>query len=411
MRGARAKKLNTSLLLLAKAMRAASATAAGLVRRGGLAARPAAAGAPHAASAACAGRARLPPLPTASVHSFSTTPVARLAQGPPTESRGPVDGGAADFLPPPRRGVLARLFRRGERKGDKSTSPFLSPDRQLERGIPEDLQLPTPAEPIKRFFAAVFDAGLALTGGVVAGYAASYGTGIPEAVGAVGQGTALVLWTLRDGLGDHGNRSLGKALFKLELANWDGTLPQPSACLARNVYFALVPLTAFHPLVTMSLEVVLFFDAASFFVTKDARRVGDYIFGTRVVQERPGRALRALDMHEAVEAGEIRAELEALAPGVLDKLRDGDAGKAWYEDVQKGLRREAAAAAKARQQAAAAAATSMGGRPLASAAGATAAVPGEPAGPSVTGGLGGLFSEVKGVKDESQYVSQRPVRR
>jgi hypothetical protein len=130
-----------------------------------------------------------------------------------------------------------------------------------------------------------------------------------------------------------------------------------------------------------------------------------------------------VDMHEAAEAAEIRKELESLAPGVLDKLREGEAGTVWYEDIQKSLRKEAAASAKARQAAAAAAAASLTAGPGSSTASVGeqpgAAAPSASGGPSVTGGLGGLFSEVKGVKDgegtggggSPQYLTQRPPRR
>ena len=37
----------------------------------------------------------------------------------------------------------------------------------------------------------------------------------------------------------------------------------------------------------------------------------------RVVEERPGRAERVLDMREQAEALELRAEIEAIAPGTM----------------------------------------------------------------------------------------------
>jgi hypothetical protein len=100
-----------------------------------------------------------------------------------------------------------------------------------------------------------------------------------------GQSTGLLAWAFRDGLGRGGNRSPGKALFGLELAYADGTLVSPMAALCRSSYVLLLPAVSLHPFVGLSLEVLLFFDVATLVLTQDARKAGDYMWGSRVVEE------------------------------------------------------------------------------------------------------------------------------
>ena len=101
------------------------------------------------------------------------------------------------------------------------------------------------------------------------------------------------------------------------MALWDGALAPPAACAARSCYLALAPVAGAHHMLGAALELALFFDLASLALTSDARKAGDYVFGTRVVEERPGRALRLRDLREALEREALRADIEALAPGLL----------------------------------------------------------------------------------------------
>jgi uncharacterized RDD family membrane protein YckC len=185
--------------------------------------------------------------------------------------------------------------------------------------IPEPLRLPRPADPLARLGAGLLDAGISIVGGSVAGYLAFLGSALPEVGLAAAQGTAIALFSFRDAFGDEGNRSIGKKVFSLELALWDGQLPSPSSCAARSWYLCLIPIASLHPVLLASLEVGLFFDLASLLLTQDARKAGDYMFGTRVVEERPGRDERVKEYIEQVEIEKVREEIEALQPGLLTR--------------------------------------------------------------------------------------------
>jgi len=199
--------------------------------------------------------------------------------------------------------------------GEPRAPPPLSLFRQ--ESLPAALRLPRPAEPLARVGAGLADAALALAGGAAAGALGAALGAPPEVAFAATQGGAVALFCLRDAFGDGGNRSVGKALFGLEVALWDGALAPPAACAARSAYLALAPLAGAHHLLGAALEVALFFDLASLALTPDARKAGDYVFGTRVVEERPGRAGRLRDLSEALEREALRADIEALAPGLL----------------------------------------------------------------------------------------------
>lgn len=215
-----------------------------------------------------------------------------------------------------------------------------------QSSLPEDLQLPKPADPLQRIGAGILDLAVAGLAGSAAGYMAFATSGVMEIALSTGQGAGLAYWILRDGLADEGNRSFGKKAFGLEITNADGTLASPWACLARNWYFGIVPALSLHPLLGMTFEMLVFFDMASLALTSDARKVGDYSLGTRVVDERPGRDLRVQDMLEAAEIRALRAEIESLAPGLLAQHPDN-----WYDQTQKSIV-ASHAAAKALKQAA-----------------------------------------------------------
>lgn len=231
-----------------------------------------------------------------------------------------------------------RMFRGlfGKRRSD-THDPGAPPRLSLlnQTSIPQDLRLPKPADPLNRISAGVLDLLASGVGGAFAGAATYYASGgALDLATAAGQGVALVLWVLRDGLGDHGNRSLGKRACKLEITARDSTLASPTACLARNAHFLLLPAVGLHPYVTVSFEVLMFWDVAALFLTPDARKVGDYALGTRVVDERPGREARAADMHVVEEVRALRADIERAMPGLLSARERAHPTLGWYENAR-----------------------------------------------------------------------------
>ena len=213
---------------------------------------------------------------------------------------------------------LGRFFRRGG--GVESQQRVVANNLSDQSWLPPPLRLPRPAEPMARMCAGLADLALSAALGASVAAACHYGGGL-DAVSAVGvgQGTSLMLWAARDGLGPGGNRSPGKALFKLELVNSDGTLVSPLAGLCRSSYFLLLPATPLHPFVGLTLEVLLFWDIATLVLTPDARKAGDYMWGSRVVEELPDRHIRMLDYMEGVEVEELREKIEKVAPGWLEE--------------------------------------------------------------------------------------------
>ena len=84
---------------------------------------------------------------------------------------------------------------------------------------------------------------------------------------------------------------------------------------------------------------VLVFDLSSILFTQDARKLGDYVFGTRVVDERPGRKERELDLQEQSEMEFLRAEIRELTPRIsaqapisLDSSKPPS--QSWYASVR-----------------------------------------------------------------------------
>ena len=221
------------------------------------------------------------------------------------------------------RSTYNALFRRAGRSSGLPPSSLLGPRLTLydQSALPEPLRLPRPGEPLSRMCAGIADACLsAATGACVAGALHYGGSGLPlETISQAGQSVALLAWCARDGLGPDGNRSPGKALFALELAHADGSLVSPLAALCRSSYFLLLPAVTLHPFVGLGLEVLLFFDVATLVLTQDARKAGDYMWGSRVVEERPGRHLRLLEYREAAELAELREQVAQAAPGLLQE--------------------------------------------------------------------------------------------
>ena len=118
-------------------------------------------------------------------------------------------------------------------------------------GIPDELKLPLPGDPMSRLGAGVVDLIVAGTVGVLAGGVAQLVGADTIVVQAASQTAALGVWVLRDALSPDGNRSIGKRLFRLEIAYWDGALPPVARAAARNAYFLTLPLSQLHPLLEM----------------------------------------------------------------------------------------------------------------------------------------------------------------
>lgn len=137
--------------------------------------------------------------------------------------------------------------------GGASKSAPTGPTSLLKQeGIPEELRLPLPGDPMSRVGAGLVDMLIAGAAGASAGGVAHLATGGDAVVvGAAAQTAALGFWVLRDALSPDGNRSIGKRLFKLELALWDGALPPAMLAAARNSYFLALPLSQLHPLLEM----------------------------------------------------------------------------------------------------------------------------------------------------------------
>lgn len=198
--------------------------------------------------------------------------------------------------------------------------------------VPQDLQLPRPADPFRRLGAGIIDLLISSAAGCSAGAATWFTTYDPFLTMNVASGVALAGWVVRDSLGDGGNRSIGKRLYKVELAHWDGSLPTRTQALLRNWYFLVLPAMKFHALLDMAGGMLFVFDIASVMLTQDARKVGDYMFGTRVVDERPDRAARVAEGRAVEEIRMLRDEIEALAPGLLKSSEHPD--DEWYETLQ-----------------------------------------------------------------------------
>lgn len=276
--------------------------------------------------------------------------------------------------------------------------------------IPEDLQLPKPGDPLKRIGAGCVDVIISAVAGSLVG-AAAHASGLadPALVTQLAQGMGLMAWVMRDALGDGGNRSLGKRLFGLELAHWDGTLPTPRLALTRNAYWLALPAMALHPLAAMGGGMLIVFDVASVLLTADARKVGDYATGLRVVDSRKGRELRLQDAEEAEEIRALREEIEAKAPGFLAASTNPD--DAWYEEERDRTMSSAEIIRGAQGKALPGAGVAMGAGMTAGAAAARAGAATPAAGSSAAselpfdpsmlkGGFGSILSTVRS-EDES----------
>lgn len=233
-----------------------------------------------------------------------------------------------------RRRWLKGLFGRNNESEGTQTSLL------KQEGIPLELRLPLPGDPMSRLGAGLVDIFIAGSAGIGAGTLVQALGGDTATTSLAAQGTALALWVLRDALSADGNRSIGKRLFKLELANWDGSLPSVAHAAVRNAYFLALPLSQVHPLLEMVWTLVLVFDLSSILFTQDARKLGDYVLGTRVVDERPGRAARVQDQIELAEMQDLQAEIEELTPVVSKSAKHEDgvtnvsSSKPWFESVR-----------------------------------------------------------------------------
>jgi hypothetical protein len=187
--------------------------------------------------------------------------------------------------------------------------------------VPADLAMPTRAPVLRRAIAATVDGCFSLFCGTVVGTVAQAvgGVGVAESWWAA-LATASVVFAFRDGLGGSGTRSWGKALAGLEVVLWDGQVAPREACLLRNVPVLVFVAAPSVELVRELILLALVFDLGSMAATEQGKRIGDYALGTRVVLERPGRAVRLLDLREQERMEELEAEMSTLAPDLLPRL-------------------------------------------------------------------------------------------
>jgi uncharacterized RDD family membrane protein YckC len=187
-----------------------------------------------------------------------------------------------------------------------------------QSSLPPEYRVPVPANPLARISAGVVDLSIS----IAAGYSASVGidwytSGLSELSEYAGHGVGVAMWMLRDTLGDEGNRSIGKRMFKVEIVYVDGTPVSQQHALLRNWYFLGLPLIVFHPFVNLLAQGFLVWDLSSVLLTQDARKAMDYAFGMRVVDELPNRLERLKQQEIDFEILQIEEEIERLSPGLL----------------------------------------------------------------------------------------------
>lgn len=200
--------------------------------------------------------------------------------------------------------------------GDAGARPPPSPDDDLFKSaaaevLPPHLALPTPAPRLPRLLAGAADALVASSLGGLVGFAVAAGApGAPELSAAAASMAALLAWVVRDAVIDDGNRSLGKKLAGLEIVLWDGALPTRAACLGRNVYWLAFATITLHPVCDQLTRMMAVADLASFALTADMRKLGDWGAGTRVVLERSDRPAREAAFADRAELVAVERELQ-----------------------------------------------------------------------------------------------------
>ena len=108
----------------------------------------------------------------------------------------------------------------------------------------------------------------------------------------------FVAYSWRDAVLEQGSRSLGKKYFNLEIVKKDGTLPGRYETVGRSFYFI-----SYYGLVAIGVFEMpeLLYVAAGLLVTDvglmvaDGRRIGDFLFGTKVIQVQELRDERVKD--------------------------------------------------------------------------------------------------------------------
>ena len=268
---------------------------------------------------------RAPPLlQTRVVTSYSTrarTTVPSLAH--PARATHP--GARAFTTTPPALGKLTKLFTLKRHHPTEWTGPPGDEPLTLfhQSSLPPDLRLPPPGDPVRRTLAGCIDAGVSAAVGA-AFYLALSSAGLPDP-GAGAAWGAAGWWAVRDGVSSCGRRSFGKSALGLELVYWDGRPASRLHALLRSTPILLLPAAVgAHQLVDLIASLAVVFDGASVFFTQDARKLGDYAAGTRVVEEAPDRAGRIADADAADEMAALRGEIEEISPGVLKTRPDLD---------------------------------------------------------------------------------------
>ena len=161
-----------------------------------------------------------------------------------------------------------------------------------------------PAPLLRRAAATVVDMGLSMVGGVAFAVLVALELGRPQDALASVPFAAWGLFLIRDAVIESGTRSIGKRLLKLEIVRWNGTLPSRFQSVFRHAY---IPVYGASSLLMPYIVLLPIVDVGLVLFTPNAWRVGDVMALTRVIAERPDRALRLEEKrkHDAIEAGKV----------------------------------------------------------------------------------------------------------
>ena len=111
----------------------------------------------------------------------------------------------------------------------------------------------------------------------------------------IGRIYLALFFAAKDCFIDHGTRSLGKKLMKLEIVNKHGELSGPNRNFFRNPFELCMSFTLFlgFPVFMMG-NMLVGMDALFFLIFK--KRLFDFALGTRVVPEGEDHAMVAVDL-------------------------------------------------------------------------------------------------------------------
>jgi uncharacterized RDD family membrane protein YckC len=162
-----------------------------------------------------------------------------------------------------------------------------------------------PAPPlVRRLGAAALDAGASLlVGGAFAG--AVY-VDLGDAQASV-VAFSFALWAsfvTRDAVIERGTRSLGKRAMKIEVVRTDGQLPNRYHTVMRNAYFIVYGGATAAGEFAPALLALAGGDLLLMLMSPGKRKIGDWIGGTRLVEEQDDRAERLREKRKIVEKDE-----------------------------------------------------------------------------------------------------------